>query len=89
MRAYVDWRVKLLVEEAGDQAPELDKRDVRAELLSLFTETILVDGRRTPLLLALHASATSLCRVLTTDDRTLALPKGLPLSADLLDFEGS
>lgn len=87
-RPYVDWRVKLLVEEAGGQAPELGDRDVRAALLSLFNETVLVGGHRTPLLLARHASAASLCRVLTTDDRSLALPKGLPLSTDFLGFEG-
>lgn len=84
-RPYVDWRVKLLVSEG--EPPRLEERATRAALLSLFNETIIVGGRRTPLLLALHASATSLSRVLTGTDRTLALPEGLPLAPDLLDFE--
>lgn len=84
-RPYVDWRVKLLVSEG--EPPRLEERATRAALLSLFNETIIVGGRRTPLLLALHASAASLSRVLTGTDRTLALPEGLPLAPDLLDFE--
>lgn len=84
-RPYVDWRVKLLVSEG--EPPRLEERATRAALLSLFNETIIVGGRRTPLLLALHASATSLSRILTGTDRTLALPEGLPLAPDLLDFE--
>jgi CRISPR-associated protein Cas1 len=85
-RPYVDWRVKLLLNES--ETPRLDDRGTRAALLSLFNETIVVVGRRTPLLLALHASAASLSRVLTGTDRTLALPEGLPVAPDLLDFEG-
>ncbi len=87
-RPYVDWRVKLLVDEAGGEAPSLDEQTTRAALLSLFNETILVGGRRSPLLLALHASAASLCRALTGGDRVLALPDGLPLSPDLLNLDG-
>lgn len=85
-RPFVDWRVKRLVcEGAGGN---LDDRAARAALLSLFNETVLVGGRRAPLLLSLHASAASLCRSLTGGEKTLALPEGLPLSPDLLDFEG-
>jgi len=87
-RPYVDWRVRLLADETGDIPPSLDDRDVRAALLSLFNETVLVGGRRMPLLLALHASAASLCRALTGGDPALALPEGLPLAPDLLDFDG-
>ncbi len=86
-RPYVDWRVKLLVNE--DDAPPLGERGARAALLSLFNETIVIGGRRTPLLLALHASAASLSRVLTGGDRSLALPEGLPVAPDLLDPEDS
>jgi CRISPR-associated protein Cas1 len=86
-RPFVDWRVKLLVSEGG-APPAIEQRPTRAALLSLFNETILVGGRRMPLLLALHASATSLGRVLTGDGGTLAVPEGLPLSPDLLDEEG-
>ncbi|MFZ1415022.1 MAG: type II CRISPR-associated endonuclease Cas1 [Defluviicoccus sp.] len=85
-RPYVDWRVKLLVEEGGGKPPGLDDRSTRAALLSLFNETIIVGGRRAPLLLALQTSAASLCRTLTaTGHGTLALPEGLPISPDLLD----
>lgn len=85
-RPYVDWRVKLLLD--GSETPRLDDRSTRAPLLSLFNETIVVGGRRTPLLLALQVSATSLSHVLTGVDRALVLPEGLPVSPDLLDFEG-
>lgn len=86
-RPYVDWRVRLLVDEAGGHAPTLDDRPTRATLLSLFNETVVVGGRRNPLLLALHASAASLCRALTGGERTLALPDGMPVSPDLLGDE--
>ncbi len=87
-RPYVDWRVRLLVDENSSAAPSLDDRATRAALLSLFNETIVVGGRRVPLLLALHASAASLCRALTGGDPKLALPDGLPVAPDLLEFEG-
>lgn len=85
-RPFVDWRVKLLLPASGD-APPLEEKTTRAALLSLFNETILVGARRMPLLLALQASATSLSRALTGEAPDLALPEGLPLDPDLLDFE--
>ena len=88
-RPYVDWRVKLMVDEAGGEIPSLDDRTSRAALLSLFNETIVVGGRRMPLLLALQASAASLCRALTGGDRTLALPEGLPVGPGLFDLDGA
>jgi CRISPR-associated protein Cas1 len=84
-RPYVDWRVRLLLKEAGGEAPKLDDRSVRAILLSLFNETVRVGGRRNPMLLAIQASAASLSRAMTGGERKLALPKGLPLDPDLLD----
>lgn len=87
-RPFVDWRVRLMVDAEGGRVPSLDDRASRATLLSLFNETVFVGGRRTPLLLALHASAASLCRILTGGERALALPDGLPVSPDLLDPEG-
>lgn len=87
-RPYVDWRVRLLANEAGDATPSLDDRDTRAALLSIFNETVLVGGRRMPLLLGLHSSAASLCRALTGGEPALALPEGLPLAPDLLDIDG-
>lgn len=85
-RPFVDWRVRLLVDENGGEAPRLDDRETRAALLSLFNKTVPISGRRMPLLLALHAGAASLCRALTGGDRALALPEGLPVSPDLLDY---
>jgi len=84
-RPYVDWRVRSLAVADGDSVPNLSERPTRAALLSLLNEAIRVAGRREPLLLALHTSATSLCRAMTGDDRTLALPEGLPLGPDLVD----
>jgi CRISPR-associated protein Cas1 len=82
-RPYVDWRVRRMAD--GGAVPDLSERETRAALLSLLNETILVGGRREPLLLALHTSAASLCRTLTGGDRTLSLPEGLPVTPDLVD----
>jgi CRISP-associated protein Cas1 len=87
-RPYVDWRVRLLVNEAGDQRPDLDERLTRAALLSLFNETVLVGSRRNPMLFAIQASAVSLSRALTGGENALALPQGLPLDPDLSDGDG-
>ncbi len=81
-RPFVDWRVRLIADELGVDAA-LDKREVKTALLSLFNETILVGDRRSPILLALHASAASLCRALTGQDKRLALPESLPLAPSL------
>ena len=80
-RPYVDWRAKTLCAES-DTPPRIDEKPVRAALLSLFNETVVVGGKRSPILLALHASAASLARALTGGERTLALPRGLPLSPE-------
>ncbi len=84
-RPFVDWRVRLLAGESGAAAPDLSERETRAVLLSLLNETVVIAGRREPLLLALHSSAASLCRALTGGDRTLSLPEGLPVQPDLVD----
>ena len=88
-RPFVDWRTKLLIDENGGNAPPLDEKSTRAALLSLFNETVMVGGRRNPVLLAIELSSASLCRALTGGDQTLALPEGLPLGPDLLDYEGN
>jgi CRISPR-associated protein Cas1 len=81
-RPYVDWRTYLLLHE---EKIDIGDRAARSALLSLFNETVLVGGRRNPLLLAIELSAASLSRALTGGDKTLALPSGLPLDPDLLD----
>lgn len=88
-RPYVDWRVRLLKNDAGVAEPDLNDRAVRAALLSLFNETVMVGGRRNPLLLAIQQSAASLCRALSANDPVLALPQGLPLDPELLDGDGA
>lgn len=84
-RPYVDWRVKLLMGDETSPPPDLSQRETRAALLSLFNETVQVDERRLPLLYAIQAGATSLCRALTGGDRSLALPEGLPLESESSD----
>jgi CRISPR-associated protein Cas1 len=80
-RPFVDWRVKTMIIDL-ERVPGLDERPTRAALLSLFNETVFVGGRKSPLLLAIEASAASLARALTTGDKTLALPEGMPTSPD-------
>ncbi|MBW7850892.1 MAG: type II CRISPR-associated endonuclease Cas1 [Rhodospirillales bacterium] len=78
-RPFVDWRVRLLCDESGTEVPSLDHRPNRAALLSLFNETVVVEGRRLPFLLAIQTGAVSLCRALVGEGKTLALPEGLPI----------
>jgi CRISPR-associated protein Cas1 len=86
-RPYVDWRVKNMLLDAGSP-PALD-RDGKAALLSLFNETVIVGGRRLPLLLAFHASAASLCRILTESGKELLLPDGLPVEPEAADHDAA
>jgi CRISPR-associated protein Cas1 len=86
-RPFVDWRVKRMTIES-ESVPPLDERPTRAALLSLFNETILVGGRKSPLLLAIETSAASLARALTGHERTLALPEGMPVAPDEAEAEG-
>ena len=84
-RPYVDWRVKAILGSV-DVPPALDRPE-KAALLSLFNETVLVGGRRLPLLLALHASAASLCRMMTEGSKEILLPEGLPIEPDKIEGE--
>lgn len=79
-RPYVDWRVKGFVREA--EVPKDLDRPAKAAMLSLFNETVVIDGRRSPFLVAIHASAASLCRMLTEGGKDLVLPEGLPVGPD-------
>jgi CRISPR-associated protein Cas1 len=55
-------------------------------LLSIFNETVLLQGKRWPLLLGIEQSAASLAKALMHNDRkALILPESLPLEADLSD----
>jgi CRISP-associated protein Cas1 len=86
-RPFVDWRVKRMAMDNGDAPLVLDDRPTRAALLSIFNETIVVGGRRLPLLLGMEASAASLARTLTGGDRALALPEGMPLKPQDIPVE--
>ncbi len=82
-RPIVDWRVKNIFDAAGNE-PNLDNREVRGEILSLLNETIPMTSRRLPLLMGIHASANSLTRYLTSNEKSLILPEGLPLDQKTL-----
>jgi CRISPR-associated protein Cas1 len=89
-RPFVDWRVRLMLDESGG-TPALDDRSTRAALLSLLNETVLVGDRRLAVLPAIEASAASLCRILageatTAAGKELALPVGLPLDQLPLEY---
>lgn len=83
-RPIVDWKVRGLL-QTGKAAPSLDDRPTRAALLSIFSDTVLVGGRRWPLLLGIEQSAASLAKALTLNDRAaLVVPESLPLQPDLV-----
>ncbi len=81
-RPFVDWRVRLLCDQNNETILSLDHRPTRAALLSVFNETVVVEGRRLPFLLAIESGATSLCRTLTDGAKGLALPEGLPVQGE-------
>jgi CRISPR-associated protein Cas1 len=84
-RPIVDWKVRGLC-VAGEAAPSLDDRPTRAALLAIFNGTILVGGKRWPLLLGIEQSAASLAKALTQNDReALIVPESLPLQPDLVE----
>lgn len=87
-RPFVDWRVKHMIQDGAGTTPDLENRETRQALLSLFNETIVIGGRRMPLLLGVQASAASLCRALTEGELSMALPEGMPILPDLLDDAG-
>jgi CRISPR-associated protein Cas1 len=84
-RPIVDRKVHGLI-ASEDRLPSLDDRATRAALLSIFNDTVLVGGRRWPILLGIEQSAASLAKALTQKDRAaLILPDSLPLDLDLLE----
>ncbi len=84
-RPIMDWKVRGLL-HPGEAPPTLDDRPTRAALLSIFSETVQVGGRRWPLLLGIEQSAASLAKALTLNDRAaLMVPESLPLQPDLVE----
>jgi CRISPR-associated protein Cas1 len=89
-RPFVDWRVRQLADAQPGISLDMGDRSVRAGLLSLFNETVVIADRRNPLLIAIQLSAASLARALTGGHPGLALPQGLPVQPDPLDsFAGA
>lgn len=84
-RPYVDWRVKMLLQDSGREIPRLCMRKTRASLLSLLNETVNVGGRHMAVLIAVQSSAASLSRALTGGDKSLSLPQGMPVAPGTLD----
>jgi len=77
-RPFVDLKVRNLV-DAGYGDTDID-RPAKAHLLGLFNDGVEIAGMRTPLLLALHATASSLNTAFAQGEPALALPTGLPLT---------
>lgn len=84
-RPIVDWTVHGIMADANSPQ-SLDDRPTRATLLAVFNETVLVGGKRWPLLLGIEQSAASLAKALMQNNRdALILPESLALPPDLLD----
>jgi CRISPR-associated protein Cas1 len=75
-RPLVDWKVVELARESV--APRMLGREEKAHLLGLFNHSVLIGGRRTPILLALHTTAASLARSFAEQRAQLLFPEGLP-----------
>lgn len=84
-RPFVDIKVGELV-DAG--ATEIDKAS-KAVLLSVLNETILVAGRKSPVLLAMQVTASSMAKSLETATVDLALPEGAFVRQADLDLAAS
>ena len=79
-RPYVDLRVHGLLRQR--KPGEGIDRPVKEALLGVFNDLVPIDGQRTPLLLALHHSATSLAQAFAARTARLALPQGLPIAPE-------
>jgi CRISP-associated protein Cas1 len=77
-RPYVDWQVRRLV-DAGETV-EPDNREARKAMLGLLNETVSITGRNSPLQLAMQNTAASMARLYAGEEKTLALPEGMPMS---------
>lgn len=78
-RPYIDLRVHAWSRDHPLNA-DID-RDAKRAVLSIFHDIVSVGGRHSPLLLALHATASSLNESLVEGAPRLALPSGLPMEA--------
>lgn len=76
-RPYVDWRVKEWM-MSGQPMDDIGRPQKQA-LLGLLNETLLIGERKSPMLLAMHATAASLVNSFSDGKAKLALPQGMPL----------
>ena len=75
-RPFIDLKVHGLVRD-GFASPEIG-RDEKRVLLGAFNDLVEIGGQRTPLLLALHATASSLNEAFASGEPRLEFPAGLP-----------
>ncbi len=72
-RPYVDELVFKIVEEQG--APEELTIDIKRELLSIPTLDVVIEGKRSPLMIATQQTAASLMRCFSGEQRKIEYPK--------------
>ncbi|MGQ0664833.1 MAG: type II CRISPR-associated endonuclease Cas1 [Pseudomonadota bacterium] len=75
-RPFIDFKVHGLVRD-GPASADID-RPAKQALLGAFNDIVKVGDQRTPLLLALYATASSLNEAFASGEPRLALPDGLP-----------
>lgn len=73
LRPLVDRRVHNLWSQGIDT---LDK-SAKVELLGVLSESVRIKGMRSPVMIALHRTAASLCKVLTGEAEKLEIPEPL------------
>ena len=73
-RPYVDELVYGIIEQRGTGVVELD-REVKSQLLSIPTLDVYIAGKRSPLMLAVTQTTTSLCNCYQGTARLLVYPK--------------
>ncbi len=71
-RGYVDAKVKEIVE--GDGVPADLTQDLKARLLEVLYETVVISGSKSPLMVGLHRTMASLQRCFAGEQEKLELP---------------
>lgn len=71
-RGYVDAKVKEIVE--GDGVPDDLRQDLKARLLEVLHQTVIVSGGKSPLMVGLHRTMASLQRCFAGEQEALELP---------------
>ena len=72
-RGYVDAKVKEIVE--GDGVPNDLNQGLKARLLEVLYETVVIGGCTSPLMVGLHRTTASLQRCFSAEQETLELPE--------------